>query len=123
MNAISPVTISNLRAATPYKLFVTVNDSQTDPFEITELFNTAESSEWRYSTKQRLTKYLTYEPFTFSEPHPPKYEDVRVLNSGSSLICEVEWRAPALTNGRISRYYVGSMFSWSHEVLEWICAF
>ncbi|VDO72724.1 unnamed protein product [Heligmosomoides polygyrus] len=99
MNAISPVTISNLRAATPYKLFVTVNDSQTDP----------------------LTKYLTYEPFTFSEPHPPKYEDVRVLNSGSSLICEVEWRAPALTNGRISRYYVGSMFSWSHEVLEWIC--
>ncbi|EYC33091.1 hypothetical protein Y032_0002g594 [Ancylostoma ceylanicum] len=83
MNAISPVTITNLRAATPYKLFVTVNDSQTDPFEITELFNTAES-----------------------KPHPPKYEDVRVLNSGSSLICEVEWRAPALTNGRISRYYV-----------------
>ncbi|WKX97051.1 hypothetical protein Q1695_013027 [Nippostrongylus brasiliensis] len=83
MNAISPVTITNLRAATPYKLYVTVNDSQTDPFEITELFNTAES-----------------------KPHPPKYEDVRVLNSGSSLICEVEWRAPALTNGRISRYYV-----------------
>ncbi|XGW07737.1 hypothetical protein V3C99_010692 [Haemonchus contortus] len=82
-NAISPVTIGNLRAATPYKLYVTVNDSQTDPFEITELFNTAES-----------------------KPHPPKYEDVRVLNSGSSLICEVEWRAPALTNGRISRYYV-----------------
>ncbi|ETN82832.1 fibronectin type III domain protein, partial [Necator americanus] len=82
-NAISPVTINNLRAATPYKLFVTVNDSQTDPFEITELFNTAES-----------------------KPHPPKFEDVRVLNSGSSLICEVEWRAPALTNGRISRYYV-----------------
>ncbi|VDL70986.1 unnamed protein product [Nippostrongylus brasiliensis] len=66
MNAISPVTITNLRAATPYKLYVTVNDSQTDPFEITELFNTAES-----------------------KPHPPKYEDVRVLNSGSSLICEV----------------------------------
>ncbi|KJH50871.1 fibronectin type III domain protein [Dictyocaulus viviparus] len=83
MNAISPVTIGNLRAATPYKLYVTVNDSQTDSFEITELFNTAES-----------------------KPHPPKYEDVRVLNSGSSLICEVEWRAPALTNGRISRYYV-----------------
>uniref|UniRef100_A0A158P806 protein-tyrosine-phosphatase n=1 Tax=Angiostrongylus cantonensis TaxID=6313 RepID=A0A158P806_ANGCA len=83
MNAVSPVMIGNLRAATPYKLYVTVNDSQTDSFEITELFNTAES-----------------------KPHPPKYEDVRLLNSGSSLICEVEWRAPALTNGRISRYYV-----------------
>lgn len=60
MNAISPVTITNLRAATPYKLFVTVNDSQTDPFEITELFNTAESSKYnsRYSLIAQI--YILY---------------------------------------------------------------
>ncbi|CAB3403749.1 unnamed protein product [Caenorhabditis bovis] len=81
-NATSPVIVKELRAATPYTLFVSGKDG-TVPFEFTEHF----------STKQK-------------RPHAPKEEDVRVLNSGSSLICEVEWKSPAETNGRIVKYFV-----------------
>uniref|UniRef100_A0A1I7X3L8 Fibronectin type-III domain-containing protein n=1 Tax=Heterorhabditis bacteriophora TaxID=37862 RepID=A0A1I7X3L8_HETBA len=45
-NALSPLTITNLRAATPYTLFVSVNDSQTDPFQLTEHFTTSASSKF-----------------------------------------------------------------------------
>ncbi|CAI4231718.1 unnamed protein product [Auanema sp. JU1783] len=88
-NAISPVTIGSLRSATPYTLFVSVRDGQLEPFQLSEHFTTLET-----------------------KPLPPKYVGVRVgynsgpSNSGSFLNCEVEWRAPALTNGRIVKYYV-----------------
>lgn len=81
-NVTSPVVVKDLRAATPYTLFVSGKDGLM-PFEFTEHF----------STKQK-------------RPFPPKEEDVRVLNSGSSLSCEVEWKSPAETNGRITKYFV-----------------
>ncbi|CAI2346757.1 unnamed protein product [Caenorhabditis sp. 36 PRJEB53466] len=81
-NVTSPVHVKDLRAATPYTLFVSGKDGMV-PFEFTEHF----------STKQK-------------RPFPPKEEDVRVLNSGSSLSCEVEWKTPAETNGRITKYFV-----------------
>uniref|UniRef100_A0A1I7TSR6 protein-tyrosine-phosphatase n=1 Tax=Caenorhabditis tropicalis TaxID=1561998 RepID=A0A1I7TSR6_9PELO len=81
-NVTSPVVIKDLRAATPYTLFASGKDGLV-PFELTEHF----------STKQK-------------RPFPPKEEDVRVLNSGSSLSCEVEWKSPAETNGRIIKYFV-----------------
>ncbi|CAD6194965.1 unnamed protein product [Caenorhabditis auriculariae] len=81
-NATSPVLIESLRAATPYTLFVSGKDGTT-PFEFTEHFTTEQK-----------------------RPHAPKEEDVRLLNSGSSLICEVEWKSPAETNGRIIKYFV-----------------
>ena len=48
-----------------------------------------------------------------SEPLPPNEEGVRVLNSGTSLICEVEWKSPPITNGRITKYYVSSRLVYS----------
>ncbi|EGT56302.1 hypothetical protein CAEBREN_30513 [Caenorhabditis brenneri] len=81
-NVTSPVVVKDLRAATPYTLFVSGKDGLM-PFEFTEHF----------STKQK-------------RPFPPKEEDVRVLNSGSSLSCEVEWKSPAEPNGRIVKYFV-----------------
>ncbi|CCD68957.1 Receptor-type tyrosine-protein phosphatase [Caenorhabditis elegans] len=81
-NLTSPVSIKDLRAATPYTLFVSGNNGQV-PFEFTEHF----------TTKQK-------------RPFPPKEEDVRVLNSGSALSCEVEWKSPAEPNGRITKYFV-----------------
>ncbi|KAF1766078.1 hypothetical protein GCK72_006034 [Caenorhabditis remanei] len=81
-NVTAPVVIKDLRAATPYTLFVSGKDGLV-PFEFTEHF----------STKQK-------------RPFPPKEEDVRVLNSGTSLSCEVEWKSPAETNGRIVKYFV-----------------
>lgn len=81
-NATSPVIVEGLRAATPYTLFVSGKDGAI-PFEFTEHF----------TTKQK-------------RPYSPKEEDVRMLNSGSSLYCEVEWKSPAETNGRITKYFV-----------------
>uniref|UniRef100_A0A8R1J2J6 protein-tyrosine-phosphatase n=2 Tax=Caenorhabditis japonica TaxID=281687 RepID=A0A8R1J2J6_CAEJA len=81
-NVTSPVVVKDLRAATPYTLFVSGKDGMA-PFEFTEHF----------STKQK-------------RPYAPKEEDVRILNSGSSLSCEVEWKSPAETNGRITKYFV-----------------
>lgn len=81
-NVTSPVVVKDLRAATPYTLFASGKDG-TVPFELTEHF----------STKQK-------------RPFPPKEEDVRILNSGSALSCEVEWKMPAETNGRITKYFV-----------------
>lgn len=42
MNAKSPVLIENLDPATPYTLFITVVDGQTEPFRLTEQFQTDE---------------------------------------------------------------------------------
>ncbi|PAV77395.1 hypothetical protein WR25_16591 [Diploscapter pachys] len=85
-NSSSPVVIDNLRPATPYTLFVSGSegsDAHATPFELTEHFTTLET-----------------------KPLPPNEEGVRVLNSGTSLICEVEWKSPPITNGRITKYYV-----------------
>jgi hypothetical protein len=42
-NAKSPLLIDNLRAATPYTLFITVIDGQSEPVKFTEQFTTTES--------------------------------------------------------------------------------
>ncbi|ULU06944.1 hypothetical protein L3Y34_018619 [Caenorhabditis briggsae] len=81
-NVTSPVVVKDLRAATPYTLFASGKDGSV-PFELTHHFTTGQK-----------------------RPFPPKEEDVRILNSGSSLSCEVEWKTPAETNGRITKYFV-----------------
>lgn len=49
-NAKSPVLIERLNPATPYTLFVTVTDGQTEPFRLTEQFQTDEGSKY-FSTR------------------------------------------------------------------------
>ncbi|KAH7729834.1 CLR-1 protein [Aphelenchoides avenae] len=85
MNAKSPVLIENLDPATPYTLFITVVDGQTEPFRLTEQFQTDEG-----------------------EPDPPVLEDIRVINAdnGMGQMCEIEWRPPKRSRGHITRYYV-----------------
>ncbi|KAI6225011.1 Protein-tyrosine-phosphatase [Aphelenchoides besseyi] len=81
-NAKSPVVIENLIPATPYTLFVTVVDGQSDPFKLTEQFQTT--------------------------PDPPDLEDIRLINgeNGRTQVCEIEWRPPRWTRGHITRYFV-----------------
>ncbi|CAI5442482.1 unnamed protein product [Caenorhabditis angaria] len=81
-NATSPTVINGLQAATPYTLFISGQDGM-EPFERTVHFTTKEK-----------------------KPHAPRAIDVRVLNSGSNLMCEVEWKAPGATFGRLTKYFV-----------------
>ncbi|CAD5212467.1 unnamed protein product [Bursaphelenchus okinawaensis] len=84
-NAKSPVLIERLNPATPYTLFVTVIDGQTEPFRLTEQFQTDENIS-----------------------DPPVLEDIRLINAenGRSQMCEVEWKPPRWPRGHITKYYV-----------------
>ncbi|KAF8362883.1 clr-1 [Pristionchus pacificus] len=83
-NATSPVVIQDLRPATPYTIFVSVVDGQSEPYKFSQNFQTKDA-----------------------RPHAPKPEDVRVQwEEGGGQFCEVEWRSPPVSNGRITKYYV-----------------
>ncbi|KAI1728522.1 protein-tyrosine phosphatase domain-containing protein [Ditylenchus destructor] len=84
-DAKTPVVMDNLAPATPYTIFVTVMDGQTEPFRLTEQFQTLDGI-----------------------PDPPQLEDIRLVNAenGQGQMCEVEWRLPRKTRGLITKYYV-----------------
>ncbi|GMS83523.1 hypothetical protein PENTCL1PPCAC_5698 [Pristionchus entomophagus] len=82
-NASSSVVIQDLRPATPYTIFVSVVDGQSEPYKFSQNFQTKDA-----------------------RPHAPKPEDVRVQSEESGQFCEVEWRSPPVSNGRITKYYV-----------------
>ncbi|GMR63156.1 hypothetical protein PMAYCL1PPCAC_33351 [Pristionchus mayeri] len=82
-NATSPVVIQDLRPATPYTIFVSVVDGQSEPYKFSQNFQTKDA-----------------------RPHAPKPEDVHVQSEESGQFCEVEWRSPPVSNGRITKYYV-----------------
>jgi len=85
-NVKSPVRIEHLASATPYTLFITVIDGETEPFRLTEQFQTLDGL-----------------------PDPPQLEDIRLVNSDSGAggqMCEIEWRPPKRSRGHVTRYHV-----------------
>uniref|UniRef100_A0AC34R3B7 Ig-like domain-containing protein n=1 Tax=Panagrolaimus sp. JU765 TaxID=591449 RepID=A0AC34R3B7_9BILA len=82
-NVKSPVILTQLEPATPYTVFITVQDGQMDPFELTEQFQSLDG-----------------------QSQPPQTEDIRLTNTVFGLQCEVEWREPHISNGQILKYYV-----------------
>ncbi|KAK0394781.1 hypothetical protein QR680_000930 [Steinernema hermaphroditum] len=83
-HAQSGLIIPGLKPGQTYTLFITVTDGQSEPFQLTNQFVTAEIS-----------------------PGPPVLEDIRLINAADGLLqCEVEWFPPVNTNGWITKYYV-----------------
>lgn len=82
-NVKSPVKLTNLEPATPYTVFITVQDGQVGPSRLSEHFQSLDG-----------------------QSKPPQADEIRLANTMDGLQCEVEWRPPLVTNGQILKYYV-----------------
>uniref|UniRef100_A0AC35GL31 Protein-tyrosine-phosphatase n=1 Tax=Panagrolaimus sp. PS1159 TaxID=55785 RepID=A0AC35GL31_9BILA len=82
-NAKSPQQLTGLEPATPYSLFIQVQDGHAAAFQLTEHFETAEG-----------------------KPGGPEKEEIRLIDTTTGLQCEVEWRPPLITNGQVVKYFV-----------------
>jgi protein tyrosine phosphatase len=82
-NAKSPQQLTGLEPATPYSLFIQVQDGHAATFQLTEHFQTEEGI-----------------------PGPPEKEEIRLIDTTTGLQCEVEWRPPLVTNGQVVKYFV-----------------
>jgi len=82
-NETSPIRLTNLEPATPYTVFITVQDGQIEPARISEQFQSLDG-----------------------QSDHPQADEIRLANTVDGLQCEVEWRPPLVTNGQILKYYV-----------------
>lgn len=99
-NVKSPIHIDKLTPGTPYTLFVTVMDGQTEPFKLSKHFISNASC--------ILFIILVFIHSIFLDPDPPLLEAIRLVNgeNGIGQMCEIEWRPPRRDRGFVTRYYV-----------------